>query len=163
MRIRVLHHDHCFDGAASAAYFTRFAGATFYHGAEFAYEGMMHAPNQTWDEALFDGDENAIVDFKYAPSEKVTWWFDHHQSAFLTAQDAELFHQRKNPHHFFDPTYRSCTKFIATIAREQFGFTAPDLDDLVKWADIIDGAQYANAKEAVELATPATQDRKSVV
>ena len=24
MRIRVLHHDHCFDGAASAAFFSRF-------------------------------------------------------------------------------------------------------------------------------------------
>ena len=26
MRVRVLYHDHCFDGAASAAYFSRFYG-----------------------------------------------------------------------------------------------------------------------------------------
>jgi len=157
MKVRVLHHDHCFDGAASAAYFTRFVEKVFYPGAEFAYEGMMHAPSQTWDEKLFDGDENAIVDFKYSPSSKVTWWFDHHQSAFLNPQDSEQFYSRKLPHHFYDASYKSCTKFIATIAREKFGFTAPDLDGLVHWADIIDGAQYADAKSAVELATPATQ------
>ena len=49
MLIRVLYHDHCFDGAASAAYFTRFAQETFYPAAEFLYTGMMHKPAQTWD------------------------------------------------------------------------------------------------------------------
>jgi hypothetical protein len=157
MKVRVLHHDHCFDGAASAAYFTRFAEKVFYPGAEFSYQGMMHAPSQTWDENLFDGDENAIVDFKYSPSPKVTWWFDHHQSAFLNSQDSEQFYRLKKAHHFYDPLYKSCTKFIAEVAKERFGFTAPDLEDLVHWADIIDGAQYASAKSAVELASPATQ------
>jgi len=55
----------------------------------------------------------------------------------------------------YDPSFRSCTKYIATVAKERFGFDAPDLADLVAWADIIDGAQYANAKEAVELGEPA--------
>jgi hypothetical protein len=36
-----------------------------------------------------------------------------------------------------------------------WGFTAPDLDDLVHWANIIDGAQYADPKTAVELGAPA--------
>ncbi len=40
---------------------------------------------------MFDGDENAIVDFKYSASPRVTWWFDHHQSAFLTPADAAHF------------------------------------------------------------------------
>lgn len=157
MRFRVLYHDHCFDGAAAAAYFTRFTRERFYPSAEYFYTGMMHEPNQTFDPALFDGDENAIVDFKYAANDKLTWWFDHHQSAFLSPADAEHFHRRQAEHHFFDPAYKSCTKFIANIAREKFGFTAPDLEDLVRWADIIDGAQYANAKEAVEIAMPATK------
>ena len=55
----------------------------------------------------------------------------------------------------YDPSFRSCTMYIATVARERFGFDAPDLAELVHWADIIDGAQYPNAKEAVELAAPA--------
>ncbi|MGH9632635.1 MAG: phosphoesterase, partial [Bryobacteraceae bacterium] len=51
----------------------------------------------------------------------------------------------------YDPSFRSCTKFICSVAKERFGYTAPDLDELVEWADIIDGALYENAQEAVEL------------
>jgi hypothetical protein len=47
--------------------------------------------------------------------------------------------------------------YIATVARERYGFHAPDLEELVRWADIVDGAQYANAQEAVELVSPATR------
>jgi hypothetical protein len=52
--------------------------------AEFAFPGMAHKPSQLFEDSLFDGDENAIVDFKYSSNPKLTWWFDHHQSAFLT-------------------------------------------------------------------------------
>jgi hypothetical protein len=45
--------------------------------------------------------------------------------------------------------------FIADVARQRFGYDAPDLSELVQWADIIDGARYANAQEAVELKAPA--------
>jgi hypothetical protein len=41
------------------------------------------------------------------------------------------------------------------MARQKWGFAAPDLDDLVHWADIIDGAQYPDPKTAVELGAPA--------
>ncbi|MBZ5600947.1 MAG: phosphoesterase, partial [Acidobacteriia bacterium] len=106
---------------------------------------------------MFDGDENAIVDFKYSTDPRLTWWFDHHQSAFLTPEDAEHFRADRSGRKMYDPSFKSCTKYIATVARERFGFDAPDLADLVTWADIIDGAQYADAKEAVELRSPATQ------
>ena len=157
MKVRILYHDHCFDGAASAAFFSRFLKKTRYPEAEYLYTGMAHTADQLFAESMFDGEINAIVDFKYSPNPKLSWWFDHHQSAFLTPEDAAHYHAGKNPLHFFDPGYRSCTKFIRDIARDQFGFTAPDLDDLVKWADIIDGAQYADAQEAVELSAPATK------
>jgi hypothetical protein len=157
MRIRVLYHDHCFDGAASAAFFTRFTQAAFYQGADYLYSGMMHKPSQIWEDDSFDGDVNAIVDFKYSSNPKLTWWFDHHQSAFLTPEDAEHFKNSNSSWKFYDPTYKSCTQFICRIAQDRFGFAAPELDDLVKWADIIDGAQYPSAREAVELAYPATQ------
>jgi len=157
MRVRVLHHHHCFDGAAAAAFFTRFVEEKFYPGAEFAYTGMVHEPNQKFADSLFDGDVNAIVDFKYAANPKLTWWFDHHESAFLSQEDMDYFTQAAAPWHFLDPKFRSCTKYIDYIARERFGFTAPDLAELVQWADIIDGAQYANAQEAVEIHEPPTQ------
>jgi hypothetical protein len=155
MRIRVLYHDHCFDGAASAAFFTRFYRETFAPEAEFAYRGMAHKASQLFEDSYFDGDENAIVDFKYSPHPKLTWWFDHHQSAFLSPEDAEHHQRDTSGKKLYDPTFRSCTNYIKTIAARQWSYHAPDLDDLVKWADVIDGAQYANAEEAVELGAPA--------
>jgi hypothetical protein len=156
MRIRVLYHDHCFDGAASAAFFSRFLQDRYYPGAEYAYTGLAHKASQIFEDSLFDGDVNGIVDFKYSTNPRMTWWFDHHQSAFLTPEDAEHYrtdHVGKN--HFYDPTYSSCTLFIRDTTRERFAYEAPDLKELVHWANIIDGAQYANAKEAVELGAAA--------
>jgi len=152
MRVRILYHDHCFDGAASAAFFSRFLKRAFHPGAEFSYTGMAHKASQLFEDELFDGDINAIVDFKYSPNEKLTWWFDHHQSAFLTQQDQEHYQRTKSGRHlYFDPAYTSCTKFISHIARDKFGFHAPDLEELVHWADIVDGARYESPKAAVEL------------
>jgi len=155
MRVRIFYHDHCFDGAASAAYFSRFLEGKFYPNAEFVYTGMAHRASQLFDESLFDGDENAIVDFKYCSSPKITWWFDHHQSAFLTPQDAEHFRQDRSGKKLYDPSYKSCTLFISAVAKDKFGYEAPELAQLVHWANIIDGAQYADAKSAVELGSPA--------
>ena len=116
---------------------------------------MAHKASQLFEPELFDGDENAIVDFKYSSDPRVTWWFDHHQSAFLTPEDAENFRQDRSGRKLYDPTFKSCTFFISTVAKEKFGFVAPDLDQLVYWANIIDGAQYTDAKTAVELGAPA--------
>jgi hypothetical protein len=152
---RVLYHDHCFDGAASAAYFSRFIAGAVHPDVEFRYTGMAHKASQLFDPALFDGDENAIVDFKYSSDPRLTWWFDHHQSAFLTAEDAEHFRRDTSGRKLYDPAYKSCTSFISTVACERWGFRAPDLDDLVNWSLIIDGAQYPDARTAVELGAPA--------
>jgi hypothetical protein len=152
---RVLYHDHCFDGAASAAFFSRFISGAIHPGAEFRYTGMAHKASQMFDPGLFDGDENAIVDFKYCSDPRLTWWFDHHQSAFLNAEDAEHWRRDTSGRKLYDPTYKSCTKFIADVAANRFGFSAPDLADLVHWSLIIDGAQYPDAKTAVELGAPA--------
>lgn len=155
MRARILYHDHCFDGAASAAFFTRFFQDKFAPNAELAFTGMAHKASQLFEDSLFDGDVNAIVDFKYSPNPKLTWWFDHHQSAFLSPEDAEHFRHDHSGQKLYDPSFRSCTKFIATVAKDRFGYEAPDLAELVEWADIIDGARYASAQEAVELRAPA--------
>jgi hypothetical protein len=155
MRVRVLYHDHCFDGAAAAAFFSRFLEDKFYPDAEFLFTGLAHKVSPLFDSSMFDGEENAIVDFKYSPDPRLTWWFDHHQSAFLQAQDEEHFRRDTSGKKMYDPDCRSCTKFISTVAREKYGYAAPDLAELVKWADIIDGAQYADAKTAVEMAEPA--------
>jgi hypothetical protein len=157
MKLRVLYHGHCFDGVASAATFTRFYKENIHPDAEVNYGGLLHRPGNLFDEEMFDGDENAIVDFKYSPSPKMTWWFDHHQSAFLTPQDEAHFHADHSGKKFLDPTRKSCTEFIADIAQTRFGFNAQPLADLVHWAHIIDGALYESAAQCVELKEPALQ------
>jgi hypothetical protein len=157
MRFRILYHDHCFDGAASAAFFSRFVQEKFHPDAHFDFTGLAHKASQLFEPSMFDGDENAIVDFKYSTDPRLTWWFDHHQSAFLTPEDAEHYRRDASGRKMYDPTFRSCTMYIATVAKERFGFDAPDLAELVSWADIVDGAKYADAEEAVNLRAPATQ------
>lgn len=155
MRIRVCHHDRCFDGACSAAVFADFYRKGLDAAAEFRFTGLFHRADQLFEEEMFDGDENAIVDFKYSSSPRVTWWFDHHQSAFLSDEDAEHFGRDRSGKKFYDPDFKSCTKFIAHIAGEKFGYDASHLRELIRWADIIDGAQYEDAQAAVEMAYPA--------
>ena len=155
MRVRVFYHDRCFDGAASAALFARFYRERVRDGAEFVFSGLVHRAGALFDESKFDGDENAIVDFKYSTSPKITWWFDHHQSAFLTPEDAAHFEQQPSSRKFYDPDYKSCTKLIATIGEKRFGFNVEPVKELVAWADIIDGAQFASVNAAVEMREPA--------
>jgi hypothetical protein len=157
MSVLVCFHNRCFDGACSAAVFTRFYRQCIDANAEIRYQGMMHRAGQLFDADLFNADQNAIVDFKYSSSDRLTWWFDHHQSAFLTEADAAHFLQDRSGKKFYDPNYRSCTKFIADTTHRKFGFQAPDLADLIHWADLIDGAQYPDIPTAVEMRDPATQ------
>ncbi len=160
MRVRVFYHDKCFDGACSASLFTRFHRECVAPGASYAYRGLVHRAGALFDENEFTGDENAIVDFKYSASPRITWWFDHHLSAFLTREDQEHFLAcQRDPacaaRKFIDPTYTSCTSFLAHIAQTRYGFSTAPVAELIRWADIVDGARYESAEAAVGMAAPA--------
>jgi hypothetical protein len=160
LQVRVFYHDKCFDGACSASLFTRFHRECVIGGARYEYHGLVHRAGALFDEGEFTGDENAIVDFKYSASPKITWWFDHHLSAFLTPQDHEHFLScQRDPecaaHKFFDPNYTSCTSFLAHIGSTHFGFNTAPVADMIHWANIVDGAQYESPEAAVEMAAPA--------
>jgi len=169
LECRVFYHDHCFDGACSASVFTRFHRERIGTAREFSYRGLVHRAGLLFDEAAFvsteDGGENAIVDFKYSASPRVTWWFDHQQSAFLTPEDQRDFLAwqaqangagvKVKGGKFYDPAYVSCTSLIADVARERYGFDTKPLAELIHWADIVDGAKYESAEAAVGMAAPA--------
>ena len=155
VRVRVFYHDKCFDGASSAALFSRFYRERIRSDVEFVFSGLLHRAGALFNEKDFDGDENAIVDFKYSSSPAITWWFDHHESAFLSPEDAAHFEQDQSNRKFYDPDFKSCTSFIAMIAKERFGFDPKPVADLVHWTDIVDGAMYEDAKSAVEMKAPA--------
>lgn len=155
MKLRILYHGNCFDGVSSAAIFTKFYRSAIHPDAEVAYTPTMHRAGNAFDRDQFDGDENAIVDFKYCPDERLTWWFDHHQSAFLTPADEQHFLADTGGKKFLDTTSKSCAEFIARIAKEKYGFEDPSLAELIEWAHIIDGALYDSPAQCVELRSPA--------
>jgi hypothetical protein len=155
LRVRVFYHDKCFDGACSAALFSRFYRERIRSDEEFVYTGLLHRAGALFDERDFDGDENAIVDFKYSSSPNITWWFDHHESAFLSPADAAHFEHDQSNRKFYDPAFKSCTSFIAMIAEQRFGFDPRPVAELVRWTDIVDGALYESAQSAVEMQAPA--------
>jgi len=155
LRVRVFYHDKCFDGACSAALFSRFYRERIRSDGEFVYTGLLHRAGALFNEKDFDGDENAIVDFKYSSSPNITWWFDHHESAFLSPADAAHFEQDQSNRKFYDPAFKSCTSFIAMIAEQRFGFDPRPVEELVRWTDIVDGALYESAQSAVEMKAPA--------
>lgn len=155
MKLRILYHGNCFDGVSSAAIFTKFYKTKINGDAEVAYTPTMHRAGNAFDREQFDGDENAIVDFKYCPDERLTWWFDHHQSAFLSEADEQHFLADTSGKKFLDITSKSCAEFIARVAKEKFDFEDSSLTELIEWAHIIDGALYESAAQCVELRSSA--------
>ena len=155
MKLRILYHGNCFDGVSSAAVFSKFYRAKINPNAEIFYTPTMHKAGNAFDREQFDGDENAIVDFKYCPDERLDWWFDHHQSAFLSPADEAHFRAGRSDKKFLDTDSKSCAEFIARIAEEKFGFKDESLSELIQWAHIIDGALYESPAQCVELRSPA--------
>ncbi len=155
MKLRILYHGNCFDGVSSAAVFSKFYKSKINKDAQISYTPTMHRAGNAFDTEQFDGDENAIVDFKYSADERLDWWFDHHQSAFLSKEDELHFLADDSGKKFLDKSSKSCAEFIARIAEENFGFKDDSLKELINWAHIIDGALYDSAAQCVELRSPA--------
>ncbi|ATB27426.1 hypothetical protein [Melittangium boletus] len=157
MNVQVLFHDNCFDGAASAAVFTRFYRERVRADARFSYRGLSHtAGGAPIDASVFSGaEENAIVDFRYSQDPRLTWWFDHHVSAFQQPGDEAHFRADTSGRKFHDAHRKSCTVYLADVARERFGWDPSPLADLLHWAEIIDGALFPSPQMAVALEEPA--------
>jgi hypothetical protein len=157
VRVKVLFHDNCFDGAASAALFTQFYRDRVARSAEVEYVGMAHKLGDPFSPGIWGAGENAVVDFRYSSAPELTWWFDHHESAFMSDADRAHFAADRSGRKFYDPKARSCSKFLADTAERDLGWNAAPYGELIHWADIIDGAQFPDAKTAVELREPALQ------
>ncbi|HMI89649.1 MAG TPA: hypothetical protein VK550_36500 [Polyangiaceae bacterium] len=153
----VATHGHCFDGMCSAALFTRLARARISPAATFRYFACGYGPEPGGvSPAILSGDENAILDFRYTKSPKLTWYFDHHATAFATPDERGDFDSNDGKQKFYDPHYGSCTKLIYDVSRDHFGLAdTPAIVELVRWADIIDAARFASAEMAVVRADPA--------
>ena len=159
MRFVVATHGHCFDGLSSAVVFSRLMKELGAAKPSFEYRTCGYGSGQTRaEEKLFTGDENAILDYRFSPTEKLTWYFDHHRTAFGSPAERDVFEARRGSgQFFFDAGYSSCTKLIADVARERFGVDMADLKELVKWADMVDSARFASPEDAVSRSSPIMQ------
>ncbi|MEM9694531.1 MAG: hypothetical protein AAGA56_18425 [Myxococcota bacterium] len=149
-RIVVAAHGHCFDGVVSATLFTHLRETIAARPFRYKYKSCGYGPNmQTVPERWLNGHENAIVDFRFTSSRRLTWYFDHHLTAFSNdrQRDQAL---KQSKRYFFDPTYSSCTRLIADVGRERYGVDFSPFADLIEWADRIDAAAFESAREAID-------------
>jgi hypothetical protein len=155
MRVVVATHGHCFDGLASAVVFTRLVRAEN-PSAQFSYRGCGYGESQLVPtDRILSGDQNAILDYRFFASERLTWYFDHHRTAFATPADRSCFDERVPlGRYFFDENYASCTKLVDEVARTRFAVDADDLSELVRWANIIDSAAFPSAADALDRNNP---------
>jgi hypothetical protein len=159
-KVVVATHGHCFDGLCSAVMFTRLL--QHLHPDEklsFTYRAMGYAPGSNGvDPSVLDGDENAILDFRFSPAEQLTWYFDHHVSAFPSDGDRAAYDVRANAKgtrkSFHDGTYGSCTKLIADVGKAHFDLDVSRESELIRWADMIDSAAFPSAEMAVARVEP---------
>ena len=159
LKVVVATHGHCFDGLCSAAMFTRLLKHVHPNDTfEFSYRSMGYGPGQNGvPPEVLAGDVNAILDYRFSTSPKLTWYFDHHVSAFPDSLDRETYEERAHQNDrrvFHDGKYGSCTKLIADIGASTFGLDSAPLAELISWADMIDTASFPNAKMAVERDEP---------
>lgn len=152
--MKVFFHDHCFDGAASAAIFSAFHRSRF-PDDPVTFQGVGYSPANRLVPAAMDPGGNAVVDYRYVPADQLTWWIDHHRSAF-ELEGAEAHYQAHRDHHMcFDGTAPSCTGLLARFLEAEHGFDTSPFAELIAWAEIIDAAAFEDASVPVELGAPA--------
>jgi hypothetical protein len=158
----VATHGHCFDGLCSAVMYTRLM-RHLRPGEDmsFSYRAMGYGPGSNGvDPAVLQGDDNAILDFRFSPSPKLTWYFDHHVSAFPGDGDRAAYEAKTHEDWrtmFHDGAYGSCTKLIADVGASRFGLDVAGCAELVRWADMIDSAAFPSAEMAVARDEPVLQ------
>ena len=152
MRVRILYHDHCFDGAASAAFFSRFVEEKFYPGAEFSFTGLAHKASQ-----LFEPEHvrrrrkrHRRLQILHRPAP--------HLVVRSSPERVPLARRRRAfpPRHQRPQDFRSRRFAPAPSTSPPWrGRSSASIPatwrSLVAWADIVDGALYKDAQEAVDL------------
>jgi hypothetical protein len=164
----VATHGHCFDGLCSAVLFTRLLKHVMRdQPLEFTYKAAGYGPGENGVKpSVLAGDVNAILDFRFTSTPRLTWYFDHHVSAFVTKEDRAVYEASvqasegadpKVRHMFHDAAYGSCTKLVADVGSARFDLDSAPVADIVKWADLIDSAAFPNAEMAVARREPELQ------
>lgn len=155
MRVHVLHHGACFDGAASSAIFAAFYRGCIERRAELVFVPKQHRPGDPFVPTDFDADDVAVLDFRYSAHPKLGWFFDHHASAFQLAGEREHFERHRGPRHHYDQFAPSCASMLADVVHGRFGFDVGPHAELLHWAERVDSAAFPDPQMPVRLEHPA--------
>jgi hypothetical protein len=151
----IFTHGHCFDGLCSAALFSRLLKHVEGRPLALRFQSAIYGPEQNGVlEAKLTGPINAILDYRYTRSDKLTWYFDHHRTAFAMPEDRAAFDAHADGRFFFDPNRPSCTGYIAHISETVFDLPSEPIAEIVKYADMIDAAAFPSAQWAVDSLDP---------
>jgi len=154
LQVRVFYHDKCFDGACSAALFSRFYKERIRSEVEYEYSGLLHRAGALFDENKFDGTRmpssisNTPVRQESHGGLITTKVLSSHQPMPLTSS-------RTRAIKILRSRFQIVHQLHAMIAEQRFGFDPRPVTELVRWADIVDGAMYDDPKSAVEMQAPA--------
>ena len=158
MAVHVLHHGWCFDGAASSALFAAFYRQRRGARQVFRFIPKDHRPGDPYDPQDFVGADPAVgLDFRYSQHPAMTWYFDHHASAFQLPGDRAHFLADTSGQKFHDGAAASCAGFIARTVHQRFGTDLSAHADLIAWAERIDAADFPSPSMPVLLVEPALQ------
>jgi len=155
MRIVVATHGHCFDGLASATLFSHFLRQTEKKSATFVYRACGYGPRLAdTHPSVFDGDQNALLDFQFRPIDTLTWYFDHHATAFPTARHREVFESKRHTGRYhFDANCPSCARLVSHVTTQHHGVSLGILEPLAVLADHVDSARFDSADAAIDRST----------
>ena len=117
----------------------------------------MHRAETPLTKSSLTGTKTRSSILNIAPT-KIDWWFDHHQSAFLSEADKRHFEQDNGGKKFLDTNSKSCAEFIARIAKEQFDFSDETLAELIHWAHISTARFMNRRRSASSFARPLETD-----
>jgi len=155
LRVTVFYHDKCFDGASSAALFSRFYRERIRGDADFVFTGLVHRAGAHRRKGNSTATRTPSSTFKYSSSPHITWWFDHHEALPLGPTPSS-FEEDQSNRKFYDPI-SILHQFHPMVGSSQgrFGFD-PTFRSRSRALDrIIDAPLCRRPRPAVELKAPA--------
>lgn len=147
-------HGHCFDGLASAALLTDLVRQT-QPETVFTYRALGYGTQPT--RVVFNGQQNALLDYKYLTDPALTYYLDHHPTAFSDDETFRHFEARRatdSIHFVHDASSISCANLVAKLARDEYGHDSVQNRELETFAEKIDGARFGSVQEAIDLDSP---------
>ena len=148
-------HGNCLDGLASAVLFTNLMRHLEPQVSSFEYRTCIYGPDPVpFGPQFLDGTINAILDYRFYSGPELTWYFDHHATAFSGDEEELVFRDRvSSGKYYYDSTFPSCAGLIGKVTNEKFGLPLEHLDSLVLFANSVDSAKYKSPVEALDRST----------